>query len=64
MPILVAAGTVRPELARTAETMLEGLAKQSGDPEVLKLPLVLKDGWMSLGPLPLGPAPALIPPTG
>jgi hypothetical protein len=64
MPLLVASGTVRPQLARTVETMLEGLAKQSGDPEVLKIPLTMQDGWMSLGPLPLGPAPVLMPPTG
>jgi len=64
MPILVASGKVRPQLAPTVETMLEGLAKQTGDPEVLKIPLTMQDGWMSLGPLPLGPAPVLIPPTG
>jgi hypothetical protein len=64
MPILVASGTVSPQLAKTVETMLDGLAKQSGDAEVLKLPLVLQDGWMSLGPLPLGPAPMLMPPAG
>lgn len=64
LPLLVASGTVRPQLAQTVETMLDGLARQSGDAEVLKLPLVLQDGWMSLGPLPLGPSPVLIPPTG
>jgi hypothetical protein len=64
MPILVASGTVRPQLAQTVETMLEGLAKQTGDAEVLKIPLTMQDGWMSLGPLPLGPAPVLLPPTG
>jgi hypothetical protein len=64
MPILVASGTVRPQLARTAETMLEGLARQTGDPEVLKVPLTMQDGWMSLGPIPLGPSPVMIPPSG
>jgi hypothetical protein len=64
MPILVASGTVRPQLAQTVETMLEGLAKQTGDAEVLKIPLTMQDGWMSLGPLPLGPAPVMLPPTG
>lgn len=64
MPVLVASGSVKPELARTVETMLDSLARQSGDAEMLKLPLVLKDGWMSMGPLPLGPAPLLLPPTG
>lgn len=64
MPLLVASGTIRPQLAQTVETMLDGLAKQSGDAEVLRLPLVMEEGWMSLGPLPLGPAPVLMPPSG
>jgi hypothetical protein len=64
MPVLVASGTVKPELARTVETMLDGLARQSGDAEVLKVPLVMEGGWMSIGPLPLGPAPVLMPPSG
>lgn len=64
MPVLIASGAVRPELAQTVETMLASLAQQTGDPEVLKLPLVLENGWMTLGPVPLGPAPLLLPPTG
>jgi hypothetical protein len=64
MPLLVSSGLVRPQLARTLETMLDGLARQSGDPEVLRVPLVLDQGWMSIGPLPLGPAPVMLPPTG
>lgn len=64
MPLLVASGAVKPELAQTVETMLGNLAAQTGDPEVLKLPLVMEAGWMSLGPLPLGPAPQLLPPSG
>jgi hypothetical protein len=64
LPLLVASGAVKPELAPTVETMLAGLAQQSGDPDVLKLPLVLDGGWMSLGPVPLGPAPQMLPPSG
>lgn len=64
IPVLVASGAVRPELAQTVETMLASLAQQTGDPEVLNLPLVLENGWMALGPVPLGPAPLLLPPTG
>jgi hypothetical protein len=64
VPLMVAAGVVKPELARTVETMLASLAQQSGDAEVLKLPLVLTEGWMSMGPLPLGPAPVMLPPSG
>jgi hypothetical protein len=59
VPALVASGIIRPELAQTAERMLEALALQSGDAEVLNLPLILAGGQMRLGPLPLGPAPRL-----
>jgi hypothetical protein len=59
VPVLVASGAVKPELAQTVQNMLAALAKDSGDPAVLRLPLVLKDGRMSLGPLPLGPAPLM-----
>lgn len=64
VPALVSAGAIKPELADTFRTMLTALAKDTGDENVLKLPLVLSDGAMSLGPLPLGPAPLLIPPAG
>ena len=64
LPLLVGTGAIQPQLAPTVETMLASLAQQTGDPEVLKLPLVLEDGWMSLGPVPLGPAPLLVPPSG
>jgi hypothetical protein len=64
VPALVAAGLVKPELAPTVRNMLDALAKASGDPASLNVPLVLDDGWMSLGPLPLGPAPMMVGPTG
>ena len=64
VPALVAAGVVKPELSQTVENMMAALAQASGDPAVLNLPLVLDDGWMSLGPLPLGPAPMMVGPTG
>ncbi len=59
VPLLVAGGAVKPELSQTAGNMLKALAQSSPDPDVLALPLTLKDGWMSLGPFPLGPAPSL-----
>ena len=64
VPALVAAGTIKKELALTVENMLAALAKESGNPDVLKLPLVMNGGYMSLGPLPLGPAPMLAGPSG
>ncbi len=61
---LVATGTIKPEMSQTVENMLGAMAKQSGDPNVLKLPLIMKDGRMSVGPIPLGPAPVMMPPEG
>lgn len=59
VPLMVAAGAVKPELSQTAGNMLAALAQSSPDPDVLALPLTLKAGWMTLGPFPLGPAPSL-----
>lgn len=59
MPFLAVSGAIKPEVLPTVETMLTTLAQQSGDPEVLDLPLIFAGGQMRLGPLPLGPAPRL-----
>lgn len=59
VPVLNAAGLVSAEQAPTLTRALELLANQGGNPEVLPLPLTFRQGWMSLGPLPLGPAPRL-----
>ena len=59
VPVAVALGLVRPELEQTVTNMLAELAKGSGKPDTVDLPLVFEKGWMSLGPLPLGPAPRL-----
>lgn len=59
-PILTFAadrGLIDPRTAPTLAAMLTQLAAASGDPETLSIPLVLAGGRMSLGPLPLGPAP-------
>lgn len=64
VPLMVASGAVKPELSQTAGNMLAALAAQSPDPDVLALPLTLADGWMTLGPFPLGPAPRLRPQAG
>jgi hypothetical protein len=64
VPAMVATGAIKPEISKTVENMLGAMAKETGDPDVLKLPLILNEGRMSLGPLPLGPAPMLLPPTG
>lgn len=64
VPVLVAAQLIKPEVAPTVTRALEVMATQgaaagSPAPERLDLPLVLAEGWMRLGPIPLGPAPML-----
>ena len=56
---LVALGLIPPTNGVTVNRGLEFLAKASPDPEVINLPLTFAEGWMNLGPLPLGPAPLL-----
>jgi hypothetical protein len=63
IPLLVATGAVKPEVAPTIRNMLGAMAAEGGDPMVLKLPLTLASGRMSLGPLPLGDAPLLVTPS-
>jgi hypothetical protein len=55
----VALGLVPASNEVTVQRGLEFLAKASPDPEVISLPLKLQNGLMSLGFIPLGPAPAL-----
>ncbi len=62
--LLVAMGSIKPEIAPTIGNFLRAIAAESNDPEVLALPLVMEDGRMSLGPFPLGDAPMLRKPVG
>lgn len=59
VPVLVAAGLVTPEVSETVTRAMELMAAQDGTPDVLDVPLVFASGRMSLGPIPLGPAPRL-----
>jgi hypothetical protein len=56
LAVAVAAGWIRPEVAPTWERALAILA-QTGTRGVLEVPLTLRKGRASLGPLPIGPAP-------
>jgi len=58
-PLLVAMDLVEPGLAKSITGGLEALAKSGPDPETLDMALILADGRMNFGPLPLGPAPRL-----
>jgi len=55
--LAVNTGAIQPGIAATATNLMEAFAKASGDADVLEMPLVFAGGRMSLGPLPLGPAP-------
>lgn len=60
LPPAIAMGLIKPEVAPTIEKMMDAMAQQSGDILVLELPLVMQGGRMSLGFLPLGPAPRMM----
>ena len=57
--LLVALDLVRPEMGKSLTDGLETLALAGEDPDVLNLALIFADGWTTLGPIPLGPAPML-----
>lgn len=57
-----ASGALPEALVGTVTGALEFLSKLSGDPETLDIPLRLKRGLVSLGPVPIAPAPRLVIP--
>lgn len=52
-------GTLGPGVADTVEDGLGMIARLSGNPETLDIPLEFANGRVWLGPMPLGPAPVL-----
>ncbi len=56
----VSAGVIPADVAGTAERALEVLAGLSGNPNTIDAPLTFADGWISLGIVPLGPAPKIV----
>lgn len=54
---LAAAGVIGPGFVPALTRGFEVMAAEGDDPEVLHLPLRAKEGWLTLGPLPLGAAP-------
>lgn len=53
-------GRLSRDARRGAERVLGLLAGMGGNPEDLETQINIRDGWVALGPLPLGPAPRLI----
>jgi len=60
LQIAVGAGLIPTQMAPTVERALAFLAGMSGNPKTLDAPLAFKNGSITLGPIPLGPAPLLI----
>lgn len=54
-----AAGAVPAQAVGPAERVLNLLAGLGGNPDALEVELGFANGWVTLGPLPLGPAPRL-----
>ena len=57
VPLAVTMGAIQPGVAPTVTRVIEALTTSSGDPELVEIPLVFANGRMSLGLIPLGPAP-------
>lgn len=55
-----AAGAIPPQAVSPAERTLSLLSGLGGNPDALDVQLNLRDGFVALGPIPLGPAPRLI----
>ncbi|MEL6170181.1 MAG: DUF2125 domain-containing protein [Pseudomonadota bacterium] len=55
-----AAGLVPEAVAPTIEAALEVLAGLSGNPQTIDAPLSFQNGFVSFGPVPLGPAPRFV----
>lgn len=59
--VAVALGALRPEVAPTWTEFARRLSETGGSPDRLDLTLTLARGRISLGLLPIGPAPRLVP---
>ncbi|MGY6634519.1 MAG: DUF2125 domain-containing protein [Alkalilacustris sp.] len=57
--LAVALGLIEAEIGETWVRVLATLEAAGPKPGVLSVPVVFRDGWMSVGPLPLGRAPQL-----
>ncbi len=60
LELAVTAGALPASLATTVERTLEALATLAGGGDTLDVPLIFAGGRVSVGPMPLGPAPRLV----
>jgi len=59
LTVAVDAGLVARTISSTLANALEFMVGTSSDPDMLEAPLTFRNGRMSFGPIPLGPAPRL-----
>ena len=59
LDMAISAGLVAQSLAPTFERAFELMASLSGTPDTLDAPLTFQNGFVSFGPIPLGPFPPL-----
>ena len=59
LDLAVDSGAIPTGSVRTVEGLLKTLARASGPPNTIDVPLTLKNGMITFGFLPLGPAPNL-----
>ncbi|WP_239520660.1 DUF2125 domain-containing protein [Pseudooceanicola aestuarii] len=57
--VAVSAGALSEGAARSAESALGLMARLKGNPNTLDVTLSFRDGMVTFGPIPLGPAPVL-----
>lgn len=60
LDMAVSTGVLPPSLVPTLERGLGLLAGLSGRPDTIDTPLTFRDGVISIGPIPIGPAPRII----
>jgi hypothetical protein len=60
LEMAVGTGLIAEVIHPTLERALELMAGLNGPPDTLDAPLTFQSGFVSFGPIPLGPAPRLI----
>ena len=60
LEMAVGTGMIAEVLRPTIERALELMAGLEGSPDTLDAPLTFQKGFVSLGPIPIGPAPRIV----
>ena len=60
LEMAIGSGLIAEVFGPTLERALEVMARLEGSPDTLDAPLTFQKGFVSLGPIPLGPAPRIV----